>query len=62
MVIGYISVSKTGQNQNLQFDSLNKAGYEKFFMKVIRRFNTKAGIYKNDFGALDRGCYRGLEN
>lgn len=35
MVIGYIRVSKTEQNQDLQFDSLKKAGCEKIYHEKI---------------------------
>ena len=35
MMIGYIRVSKTGQNQDLQFDSLRKAGCGNIFYEMI---------------------------
>ncbi|MBE9461883.1 recombinase family protein [Dyadobacter subterraneus] len=35
MVIGYIRVSKTKQNQDLQFDALKKAGCKKTYHEKI---------------------------
>ena len=47
MVIGYIRVSKTEQNQDLQFDALKKAGCEKIYHEKI------SGASTGYFGEVD---------
>ena len=35
MIFGYVRVSKSEQNQDLQFDALRKAGCEKIFHEKV---------------------------
>ena len=41
MVSGYIQVSKNEKNQDLQFDVLDKAGYEKIYHESYRVLHCK---------------------
>lgn len=55
MVIGYIRVSKTEQNQDLQFDSLKKAGCEKIYHEKISGASTQRPEYIKMISELRKG-------
>jgi DNA invertase Pin-like site-specific DNA recombinase len=55
MVIGYIRVSKTEQNQDLQFDSLKKAGCEKIYHEKISGASIHRPEYTKIISELRKG-------
>lgn len=55
MVIGYIRVSKTEQNQDLQFDSLEKAGCEKIYHEKLSGASTQSPEYIRMISELRKG-------
>lgn len=55
MVIGYIRVSKTEQNQDLQFDSLKKAGCEKIYHEKISGASMHRPEYTKMISELRKG-------
>ena len=62
MVIGHIPVSKTVQNQDLQFDTQRKAGCKKIYHEKISGASTERPEYEDDFGASKRRRHSSLEN
>lgn len=55
MVIGYIRVSKTEQNQDLQFDSLKKAGCEKIYHEKVSGASLQRPEYIRMISELRKG-------
>ena len=55
MVIGYIRVLKTEQNQDLQFDSLKKAGCEKIYHEKISGASIQRPEYIRMLSELRKG-------
>ncbi|MCF0075595.1 recombinase family protein [Dyadobacter sp. CY261] len=55
MIFGYIRVSKSEQNQDLQFDALRKAGCEKIFHEKVSGASTERPEYAKMVSELRKG-------